>query len=122
MRYICLIMTPVAVPGPVEFQILLALAGEARHGYGIMQEVARQSAGRVAIGPGTLYGAIKRMRAAGWITEGPMPAGGNEDARRTSLFRITAAGRAAASEAASQMADLVSVAARLGLVGPKAAR
>ena len=44
-----------------DFQILLALAGEARHGYGIMQEIGRQSGGAVRMGPGSLYGAIKRL-------------------------------------------------------------
>jgi DNA-binding PadR family transcriptional regulator len=104
-------------PSPTEFQILLALAREALHGYGIMQEVTRQSGGRVRVGPGTLYGAIKRMRAAGWVVEGPAKSGRDADVRRTSTYRLTAAGRAAAADAAVQMAALVAVAAEVGLMG-----
>ena len=103
-----------------EFQIVLALAGGPRHGYGIMQEIARQSGGRVTIGPGTLYGAIKRLLGGGMIAEGAMPRGAEDDVRRTSYYRLTPAGRASASQAARQMADWVSIAAAHGLVSPNA--
>jgi DNA-binding PadR family transcriptional regulator len=101
-----------------EFHIVLALAGGTRHGYGIMQEVTRQSAGRVTMGPGTLYGAIKRLLASGLIAEGAPPRGTAGDVRRTCYYRLAPAGRIAASKAAQQMADLVSVAAAYGLVSP----
>jgi hypothetical protein len=51
------------------FHILLALADQERHGYAIMQDVAQQTDGALRLGPGTLYGCIKRMLAAGLITE-----------------------------------------------------
>jgi DNA-binding PadR family transcriptional regulator len=51
------------------FHILLALADRQRHGYEIMREVDERSEGKVRIGPGTLYGSIKRMLQAGWIEE-----------------------------------------------------
>ena len=51
------------------FHILLALADRQRHGYEIMREVDERSEGQVRIGPGTLYGSIKRMLQAGWIEE-----------------------------------------------------
>ena len=111
-----------AAPNPIEFQILLALAGRERHGYGIMKEIGRQSGGRVRVGPGTLYGAIKRMLAAEWIEETDAPAADADeesDARRTSYYRLTAAGRRAAAETARQLADLVGVAAGYGLVNLK---
>ena len=102
---------------PTEFQILLALAGQQRHGYGIMQEIARQSGERIRIGPGTLYGAIKRMQAAGWIIESTASRHDeDDDARRTCYYRLTPAGRKAAADAARQMADLVSVAENHGLL------
>src|SRR4051794_41492430 len=50
---------------PPVFHILLALAGEERHGYGIMQDVSEQTEGALQLGPGTLYGCLKRMLAAG---------------------------------------------------------
>jgi DNA-binding PadR family transcriptional regulator len=106
----------IPTPNQTEFQILLALAGKERHGYGIMQEITGQSEGRIRVGPGTLYGAIKRMQAAGWITERATPRSAEEDARRTCYYRLTPAGRTAAADAARQMADLVSVAANHGLL------
>ena len=106
---------------PTDFQILLALAGESRHGYGIMQEIARQSGGAVRMGPGSLYGAIKRLLDAGLVVEGAPPKSADEDPRRTSYYKITPAGRKAASEAAREMADLVSVAVSHGLL-PAAGR
>src|ERR1700724_3054811 len=41
------------------FHILLALADEERHGYGTMQDVAKQTNNALRLGPGTLYGCIK---------------------------------------------------------------
>jgi DNA-binding PadR family transcriptional regulator len=111
------------VPNPTEFQILLALAAGELHGYGIMQEVERASGGTARLGPGTLYGAIKRMLRAGWVEQTPVgPAGGaDEDAaavdpRRRCNYRLTRAGRKAAADAARRLADLVSAAAQRGLI------
>jgi DNA-binding PadR family transcriptional regulator len=112
----------VATPNPIEFQILLARGGGARHGYGIITDIGRQSGGRVRVGPGTLYGAIRRMLGAEWIEEtdaAATPADEEPDSRRTSYYRLTSAGRRAAEETARQMADLVWVAAGHGLVNLK---
>jgi Transcriptional regulator PadR-like family len=49
--------------------ILLALTDGEKHGYAIMGDVERLSGGAVKIGPGTLYGSIKRMLADGLIEE-----------------------------------------------------
>ena len=54
---------------PAVFHILLVLADGERHGYAIMQEVNRDTQGQIHMGPGTLYGTIKRMIAAGFIEE-----------------------------------------------------
>jgi len=54
---------------PAVFHILLALADGEKHGYAIMQEVEVISGGTVNMGPGTLYGSIKRMLKAGLIEE-----------------------------------------------------
>src|SRR4026208_513262 len=51
---------------PVEFHILLTLAGEERHGYAILQEVADLTDGELEIEPGTLYRALPRMLRAAW--------------------------------------------------------
>src|SRR5215218_7852577 len=54
---------------PAVFQILIALADQPLHGYGIMLDVAERSAGRVKMSPGTLYGSIKHMLDDGLIEE-----------------------------------------------------
>lgn len=80
---------------PAVLHILLALSTGERHGYGIMKEVERDSDGTVPMGPGTLYGALGRMLAAGLIREGdsrPDPA--MDDARRV-YYGLTAGGQAA---------------------------
>src|SRR5665811_2047793 len=68
---------------PPVFHILLALSDEDRHGYGIMQDVARQTDGALQLGPGTLYGCLKRMLAAGLVEEsGERPDPALDDERR----------------------------------------
>src|SRR4051812_44313633 len=107
-------------PSPVEFEILLALAAGQLHGYGIMQQVEARSGGATRLGPGTLYGAIKRMMRADWIaTSEP---GSGDDVRRRCYYRLTRAGRRAAAAAAQQMADTVNIAAERGLIPKAAAR
>ena len=108
-------LTSNPLPNQTEFHILLALAGEERHGYGIMQEVERRSGGAVRLGPGTLYGAVKRMLQAGWIAERAADAA-DDDPRRRCYYRLTPAGSKAASDVARQLADLVYAAAERGLV------
>jgi DNA-binding PadR family transcriptional regulator len=76
--------------------ILLALAGEELHGYGIMLEAARQSSGRYKLGPGTLYDNLKKLMAAGIVEESRrQPAG--EDPRRR-YYRLTGLGRRVLAE------------------------
>jgi DNA-binding PadR family transcriptional regulator len=52
-----------------ELYILLALAGEPRHGYGIIQEIRRQSGGEYRIGPGTLYDNLQKLMENGAVRE-----------------------------------------------------
>jgi DNA-binding PadR family transcriptional regulator len=82
-------MLPLTAP---VFHILLALTDEERHGYGIMQDVARQTGGALQLGPGTLYGCLKRMLTAGLVEESderPDPA---LDDERRRYYRMTALG------------------------------
>jgi DNA-binding PadR family transcriptional regulator len=84
---------------PAALHILLALAGEDRHGYRIMQEVARQSEGRYKVGPGTLYDNLQKLMDRGLVREAAGPAS-NADARRR-YYRLTALGaRVLAAEVA----------------------
>ena len=88
---------------PPVFHILLALADGERHGYSIMQEIGERTGQRVKLGPGTLYGALKRMLDDGWIEE---LSGDGEDERRRS-YRLTAAGRKVARAEAQRLEELV---------------
>jgi DNA-binding PadR family transcriptional regulator len=54
-------LTPMLPLSPAILHILLALAGEDRHGYGIIKEVVRQSQGRYRLGPGTLYDNLQKL-------------------------------------------------------------
>ena len=81
-------VTPLA---PATLHILLSLAGEPMHGYGIMQEVERQSKGAYRLGPGTLYDNLQRLVKQGLIEE--VHAGlGQEDSRRR-YYSLTPTGR-----------------------------
>ena len=86
---------------PPVFHILLALAEEERHGYGIMQDVARQTDGALQLGPGTLYGCLKRMLAAGLVEE--------SDERRR-YYRMTTLGKRTVRTEAQRLAGAVMVA------------
>jgi DNA-binding PadR family transcriptional regulator len=95
---------------PPVFHILLSLAGEERHGYGIMQDVSQQTEGALQLGPGTLYGCLKRMLAAGLVEESEeRPDPELEDERRR-YYRMTAFGKRVARAEAQRLAGAVSVA------------
>jgi|SRR5215471_1241833 len=75
---------------PATLHILLALAGEDLHGYGIMQEVSRQSLGQYKLGPGTLYDNLQRLLDQGLVQE--VHRAGREESRRR-YYRVNSFGR-----------------------------
>ena len=100
---------------PAVFQILIAVADRERHGYAIMQDIAARTDGKIRIGPGTLYGSIKRMLADGLIEElDDRPDPDKDDVRRR-YYRITPHGRRAAMEETARLAKLVRQARATGL-------
>jgi DNA-binding PadR family transcriptional regulator len=96
------------------FHILLAVSERERHGYAIMQDVAARTDGNVRLGPGTLYGSIKRLLADGLIEE--------RDARdpdgdvRRRYYKITRQGRKVAIEESARLSALLRHARAVGLV------
>ena len=102
-----------------ELHILLALAGGERHGYAIMQEIGAATGGRLRVGPGTLYGTIKRLLAAGLISEmEERPDPGLNDERRR-YYALTEAGRRVLTADAERLARVVELArVRRILPGP----
>lgn len=101
---------------PAAFHILLALARGERHGYALMGDVEALSEGAIRLGPGTLYGSIKRLLADGLIAETdnrPDPA---LDDQRRRYYELTAAGRKVLSAEATRLARLAAIAAERNLV------
>ena len=95
---------------PAVFHILLALVDAERHGYAIMQEVTYRTEGKIRMGPGTLYGTIKRMLADGLIVEsGERPDPKMDDERRR-YYRLTDFGLRVARAETQRLAQLLRVA------------
>ncbi len=100
--------------------IIVALASGERHGYAIMRDVEALSGGSVTIGPGTLYGSIKRMIDQGLVEETderPDPA---LDDERRRYYRLTALGHHVGAAEQARLAALVD-AARLRNLGLRGA-
>ena len=106
---------------PAVFHILMALADEDRHGYGIIQEVSARTSGEVRLGAGTLYRSIQRMLDDDLIVEvHTRPAPELDDERRR-YYRITPFGRAVANAEAARLTELVKLARASGFVPRRAA-
>jgi DNA-binding PadR family transcriptional regulator len=105
---------------PATLHILLSLAAEDLHGYGIMQEVARQSEGKYKIGPGTLYDNLQKLIQRKFVQElGRRP--GDDDPRRR-YYRLTPLGRGVLAAETARLADVVREARlRLRIARPRRA-
>ena len=97
---------------PVAFEILLALADDERHGYDVMIEIERRSAGRISPNPGTLYRALDRLVQEGLLTSAVRTVDG--ETRR--IFSLSPLGRAVAAAEAARLSDQVLAARSLRLL------
>jgi DNA-binding PadR family transcriptional regulator len=86
---------------PAALHVLLALAGEDMHGYGIMQEIARQSEGAYKLGPGTLYDNLQRLMDQAMVQEVS-----SDDPRRR-IYRLSSLGRKVLSAEISRLEGVV---------------
>jgi len=102
---------------PAVFNILLALADSEKHGYGIMLEVEANTKGQVIMGPGTLYGSIKRMLKAGLIEESDERADPEMDDQRRKYYRLTDLGRRVLNMEAERLASQVMIARAKNVLG-----
>ena len=83
----------VFLPLPVaQLHILLALETGDKHGYAIMREVEVLTEGTVTMGPGTLYGAVKKMLKAGLVEESDERPDPEMDDQRRRYYRISGLG------------------------------
>ncbi len=99
------------------FHILLALSDEKRHGLGTMSEVEERTLGAVRLGPGTLYGTIKRMLASGLIEESiDRPAPPEDDTRRR-YYGLSGLGQRVLGHEAQRLQLLVGVARDKKVIG-----
>jgi len=95
---------------PAMFHILLALVDEQRHGLGIVHEVEDRTGGAVRLGPGLLYGSIKKLVAAGFIEEPSTRPPPKQDDPRRRYYRITKSGRAQLESEAYRLEQVVGIA------------
>jgi DNA-binding PadR family transcriptional regulator len=77
---------------PLDLQLLLALAEEELHGYGLVQAVAHRTDGVVTLEPGNLYRVLRRLLGDGLVAESerrPVP---DLDDERRRYYRLTPLG------------------------------
>ena len=105
---------------PNWFHVLLSLADEEQHGYGIMQEVLARTGGKVRLWPATLYGTLKRLLEQDLIEESDSRPSRHDDERRR-YYRLTTLGRRVLAAESRRLHELVrAVQAKRGLVPRKA--
>jgi DNA-binding PadR family transcriptional regulator len=102
------------------FHILLAVADEDRHGYGIILEVAARTGGELRLSAGTLYRSIQRMLEDGLIVETRERPAPDQDDERRRYYRITPFGEAVARAEARRLAGLVKLARAAGFAPGRA--
>jgi len=102
---------------PAVLHILLALSAGERHGYGIMKQVELDSGGRMTMGPGTLYGSIRRMLEDGLIAEAGTRSDPTLDDARRVYYRMTAAGQRALALELERLRVILAATERLSLQG-----
>ncbi len=105
----------------VEFHILVALAPEPLHGYGIMQDTEARTGGSVTLEPGNLYRALQRMRKRGLVERTERGPGSEREDERRRYYRVTALGRRVAAAETRRMASLVQMATDRSLADPEGA-
>lgn len=92
---------------PAQLHILLALADGEKHGYAVMSEIEQMTDGEVSMGPGTLYGAIKRMLNAGLIEESDNRPDPELDDERRRYYRTSGFGARVLTAELSRLDQLI---------------
>ena len=100
---------------PAVLDIMVALAEEELHGYGIMQEVRRRTGGRRRLAPGTLYRSLRQMHESGLVAESDERPDPHLDDERRRYYRLTDLGRRVAVAEVERLEGLVHVARSKGL-------
>lgn len=98
------------------FLIMLSLADRPRHGLGVIDEVEERTGGSVKLGPGTLYGTIKRLVADGYVREATRAPDPADDDPRRRYYELTGAGKRALAAEAEHLRRLLHVAEGKGVL------
>jgi DNA-binding PadR family transcriptional regulator len=106
---------------PAVFHILLALSDGEKHGYAIMRAVRETTQGRMVLGPGTLYGAVKRLLRDNLIVESDYRPDPSVDDARRRYYALTDLGRRVLVAESQRLADLVEFARRKDLLRAESA-
>jgi DNA-binding PadR family transcriptional regulator len=94
---------------PIAIHILLALVDRHRHGLGIAEHIEDFTNGRVSLGPGNLYGTIKRLLEDGLVDDSVDARDESADPRRR-YYTITPLGRRALEIETRELASVLNVA------------
>ena len=92
---------------PLDLQLLLSLAEQERHGYGLVQDIAERTDGLVTLEPGNLYRVIKRLLADGLVAETDRRTVPELDDERRRYYKLTSFGYRLAVAEAERLARLV---------------
>ena len=95
---------------PVDLELLLALAGEDRHGYGLVQQISEHTNGLIVLDPGNLYRVIKRLLETGLVAESGHRAADDAGERRR-YYRITTLGERVLAAELDRLRRLVNASA-----------
>ncbi|UCG86073.1 MAG: helix-turn-helix transcriptional regulator [Gemmatimonadota bacterium] len=102
---------------PVEFEVLLVLAGGDHHGYAIIQQTDERTEGKLRLETGTLYRALRRLSSSGLVKPASKRPAPDLDDERRRYFSITQLGRKVAEAEARRLARLVDAAHACSLIG-----
>lgn len=95
----------------------MALSDRPRHGLAIIEEIEERTGETVQMGPGTLYGTLKRLLSVGLIEEPPEPPDPDNDDPRRRYYRLTADGGLALCKEAASLQTLVAAAEGKRILG-----
>jgi len=99
---------------PAVLDIMVALGDDELHGYAIMNEVRRRTAGKRRLAPGTLYRSLRQMEERGWVVEAQERPEPDLDDERRRYYRLTDLGRRVALAELERLEDLVDTARSKG--------
>ena len=95
---------------PIDFLVLMVLADNERHGYGIVQDISAHTNGKIRLVPGNLYSVLRRLMNLKVIDETSRRPAPDLDDERRRYYRITAFGNRVLRAEAERMRELVAVA------------